>query len=148
MPKALRFLCVYRFLSGNVCYLIHLALAILLPVGMGVLAAPAEGFAVLPLAPASTSSAVPATLFTRLTPEQCGIDFVNPIDNSHPIKRLYLGPFACGGIAIGDVDGDSVAYVYLTSGPRRNRLYRGFGGLKFLDVTQTADVQGTEAWTA
>ncbi|MDA0813210.1 MAG: FG-GAP-like repeat-containing protein [Verrucomicrobia bacterium] len=151
MHKALPFQCIYRFLSGkSVRYLVHLALATatLLPVGKGVLAAPVEGLKVLPFAPATTSGAVPATLFTKLPPEQSGIDFVNPIDNSHPTKRLYLGPFACGGIAIGDVDGDSVADVYLTCGPRRNRLYRGLGGLKYSDVTQTAGVPGTEAWTA
>ncbi|MGK0185599.1 MAG: hypothetical protein ACI9R3_001377 [Verrucomicrobiales bacterium] len=146
MHNALRFQSVSDFLSGNVCCLVHLTLVILLPVGRGVLAAPAGGLTADPLAPAS-SAATPA-LFTKLTPDQSGIDFVNPIDNSHPTKRLYLGAFACGGIAIGDVDGDGVADLYLTSGPRRNRLYRGLGGLKFTDVTKAAGVAGTKAWTA
>ncbi|NIP95913.1 MAG: hypothetical protein GWO24_21755, partial [Akkermansiaceae bacterium] len=50
---------------------------------------------VKPLLPATKSAG--GTLFTSLTPEQSGIDFVNPIDTGHPLKRIYLGAFACGG---------------------------------------------------
>ena len=87
-------------------------------------------------------------LFTALGPEASGIDFVNPIDKAHPTKRLYLGAFACGGVAIGDLNGDGRPDLYLTSGARLNRLYLNRGGLKFEDATGASGAEGTKDWTA
>ena len=101
-----------------------------------------------PLSPATPGAAPEATLFTALPPSVSGIDFVNPIDNAHPTKRLYLGAFACGGVAIGDLDGDARPDIFLTSGPRRNRLYLNRGGLKFEDATAAAGLAGGIEWTA
>ncbi len=88
------------------------------------------------------------TLFTEIAAGESGVEFVNPIDKTHPTKRLYLGAFACGGVAIGDLDGDGIHDLFLTSGPRRNRLYRGLGEMKFEDITDSAKVAGGEEWTA
>jgi hypothetical protein len=88
------------------------------------------------------------TLFTEISPDESGMNFVNPIDKKHPTKRLYLGAFACGGVAIGDLDGDGIHDIFLTSGPRRNRLYRGLGEMKFEDVTGSAKVSGGGEWTS
>lgn len=87
-------------------------------------------------------------LFTEMGAEASGVDFINLIDKKHPTKRLYLGAFACGGVAIGDLDGDGINDLFLTSGPRPNRLYRGTGGMKFEDVTASARLSGGEEWTA
>ncbi|RIK74872.1 MAG: RNA-binding protein [Planctomycetota bacterium] len=85
-------------------------------------------------------------LFTRLTPDKTGIDFINPIDTSHPMKFLYSSSMACGGVAIGDVNGDGRPDIFLTSGPKPNRLYLQSGDWKFEDVTERAGVGGGEAW--
>lgn len=98
-----------------------------------------------PLRPATPAG---NTLFSTLPAAESGIDFVNPIDKNHPTKRLYLGAFACGGVAIGDLDGDGLADLFLTSGPRRNRLYLNGGGLRFADGTAAAAVAGGEEWSA
>ena len=55
--------------------------------------------------------------FQSLSPSSTGIDFVNPIDQSHPSKYLYASAVACGGVAIGDVDSDGWPDILLTSGP-------------------------------
>lgn len=89
-----------------------------------------------------------ATLFEAIPAAASGVDLVNPIDKQHPTKRLYLGAFACGGVAIGDLDGDAQADLFLSSGPRRNRLYLNRGGLKFEDVTAAAGTAGGEEWSA
>ena len=89
-----------------------------------------------------------ATLFSALTEEATGISFVNPIDTGHPDKRLYVGAFACGGIALGDVDGDGRPDIFLTSGPARNRLYRNEGHMKFEDITVTSGLEGGPEWSA
>ena len=90
------------------------------------------------------------SLFTALAPEQSGVDFVNPIDTNHPIKRLYLGAFACGGVAIGDLNGDARPDIFLTSGARRNRLYLQSSetSLRFSDSTKVAGIPDNEVWSA
>ena len=74
-----------------------------------------------------------------------GIDFTHRLDLSHPLKRLYHGGFATGGIAIGDLDGDGLPDVYFVSGPARNQLYRNLGGLRFEIVTGSG-LDGGDRW--
>ena len=89
------------------------------------------------------------TLFTALTPGQSGIDFVNPIDTRHPLKRLYLGAFACGGIAVGDLDGDGHPDLFLTGGSPENRLYlQTDKPLRFADATRTSGITPSGTWSA
>ncbi len=88
-------------------------------------------------------------LFTALSPEQSGVDFINPIDKQHPLKRIYLGAFACGGIAIGDLNGDARPDLFLTSGARPNRLFlQSETPLKFTDATGEAGITPTDVWSA
>ncbi len=87
-----------------------------------------------------------AKQFERLGPKRTGIDFVNRIDTQHPLKRLYVGGFGCGGVAIGDVNGDRRPDIYVVSGPEKNRLFIQEQGLKFRDVTSRAGVDGDEHW--
>ena len=97
-----------------------------------------------PLRPAVMQS--DAGRFTLLPPEQTGLHFVNPIDTNHPLKRLYHSGAACGGVAIGDVDGDGWPDVFLTSGPRGNKLFRQVEAFVFEDITATAGVAADGAW--
>ena len=46
-------------------------------------------------------------LFTRLSPKTTGINFQNTIDVKEPLKRLYHSGFVCGGVALGDFNGDT-----------------------------------------
>ncbi len=86
-------------------------------------------------------------LFSSLTVEETGIDFVNPIDISHPMKRLYHSGFVCGGVAIGDVNGDGKADLFLNSGPLKNRLYLQEDDLRFSDATATSGVSQEDVWS-
>ena len=110
---------------------------------LATLVSPAAEITSQPLVPASPGT----TLFDGLSPERSGVDFVNPIDKDHPTKRLYLGAFACGGVAIGDLNGDGKHDLFLTSGPRPNRLYLNQGGLKFKDATAAAGIAGGVEWS-
>ena len=104
------------------------------------------GISAEPFEPATSSEA--ATVFESLSPDRTGLDFVNPIDQSHPQKYLYASAVACGGVAIGDVDNDGWPDIFLTSGPRKNRLYRQTSPMKFEDVTAAAKLDSGSAWSA
>ena len=98
-----------------------------------------------PEAPLGEASSTP---FHRLSPTLTGVDFVNPLDVNHPLKRLYVGGFGCGGVAIGDVNGDDRPDLYLVSGPGRNRLFLQEEDFRFRDVTSQAGVDGGPHWGA
>ena len=92
------------------------------------------------------------SLFRALTPEETGIDFENPIDTAHPMKRLYHSGFVCGGVAVGDLNNDGKADIFLNSGPRSNRLYLQkpdeTGALQFRDATEAAGLaEAVDKWS-
>lgn len=87
------------------------------------------------------------TLFRSLTPEQTGIDFLNPMDVAHPLRRLYLSSgFMCGGVAVGDVDSDGRLDIFFACGASANRLYRQTGNLRFENVAEKAMVSSPSNW--
>lgn len=88
------------------------------------------------------------SLFQPLSVDESGVDFVNPIDIKHPLKRLYHSGFVCGGVAIGDLNNDGKPDLFLNSGPRANRLYLQEEDLKFRDATADAGLaQEVETWS-
>ncbi|TWT72840.1 ASPIC and UnbV [Posidoniimonas polymericola] len=104
-----------------------------------------RGYAVSSLSPPSLGD---SEGFTLLSTADTGVSFINRVDAGHPLKRLYHSGFVCGGVSIGDVDGDEIPDLYLTSGPGRNRLYRQSAPLEFEDITDSARVSGGDSWGA
>lgn len=88
------------------------------------------------------------TLFNKLSPSDTGVDFVNPIDSSHPMSRLYHSGFMCGSVALGDLDGDGLVDIFLTSGPRSNALYRQVSTFQFEDVTAASGLEVSDRWAS
>lgn len=91
-------------------------------------------------------SAQPGPLFSSVATTESGVDFVNAIDNAHPLRRLYASAMVSGGIAAGDIDGDGATDLYFTNGPARNRLFRQMSDFRFEDITDAAGVDGGDAW--
>lgn len=95
-----------------------------------------------------------STHFSELPVNQTGVDFVHPIDTSHPRKYLYVAGYAAGGVAIGDLDGDGLQDLFLAGGSVASRLYiqqadkEGKATLRFRDVTSAMNVGGGNAWSA
>ncbi|MEO6130824.1 MAG: VCBS repeat-containing protein [Saprospiraceae bacterium] len=82
--------------------------------------------------------------FSLLSPEETGVDFSNySIDykedytyNIFTYEYMYNG----GGVAAGDVNGDSLPDLYFTSTFGSNKLYLNLGHFKFMDVTDKSGV--------
>ncbi|MDC1517623.1 VCBS repeat-containing protein, partial [Cyclobacteriaceae bacterium] len=77
-----------------------------------------------------------------------GIDFSNDLifDQEFNIFR-YRNFYNGGGVAIADFNNDSLSDIYLISNMSSNRLYKNNGNLNFTDITKTAGVAGTRAWS-
>jgi enediyne biosynthesis protein E4 len=74
--------------------------------------------------------------FTRMTPQQTGIQFINRLT---PEQIVQNQNFMNGsGLAAGDFDGDGLCDLYFCSITGTNALYRNMGDWTFQDVTESS----------
>ncbi len=76
--------------------------------------------------------------FTAMTRGATGIDFQNVVSDSLLLGNRILAQGA--GVALGDVDGDGLADIFLARTEGCSALYRNMGGFRFEDVTTTSGV--------
>ena len=124
----------------------------LVPV-LGLLAATASGCSGTdPGADASKggdSAASPNALFTRLPANVTGVRFENRLTetqerNVFTYRNFYNG----GGVAIGDLTGDGLPELVLTSNEDGPRLFLNEGSFRFRDITDDAGLEaGKDSWT-
>jgi hypothetical protein len=86
------------------------------------------------------------TLF-RLV-DSSGINFQNTVidnkvDNSLVFRNFYNG----GGVAIGDINNDGLADVFLSSNMGGNKLYLNKGDWKFEDISLKANLKQDSMWS-
>lgn len=87
-------------------------------------------------------------LFTRMPSSQTGVRFENrlvetPDFNVFTFRNFYNG----GGVAIGDLNGDGLPEIMLSSSQHGTRLYLNEGRFHFRDITDSARVASTGYWT-
>lgn len=87
-------------------------------------------------------------LFEEVAVSTSNVDFLNKLEydskfNIYTYRNFYNG----GGVAIGDLNNDGLADIYLTGNRVANRLYLNKGDMQFEDVTDQAGVAGTRAWS-
>jgi len=88
------------------------------------------------------------TLFTLLPSAQTGINFINSVQNQKNFNIFkYRNFYNGGGVAIGDINNDGLADIYLTGNMVSNKLYLNKGDLTFEDITATAGVEGSKPWS-
>ncbi len=88
------------------------------------------------------------TLFEELTPEITGVNFINKSlekkdFNIFNYRNFYNG----GGVAIGDINGDNLPDLFVTSNFEDNKLYLNKGNFKFEDITQKAGIISKKFWS-
>jgi len=83
------------------------------------------------------------TLFSLLKARETGVHFMNhlPEDLSNDNNVLsYQYYFNGGGVAVGDINNDSLPDLFFTANKTANKLYINKGNLKFEDVTEKSGV--------
>src|SRR5258706_1201436 len=97
-----------------------------------------------PVTPAETKPAVKVDArFTLMTPENTGVTFTNNFKEDYNYNIYnYAYMYNGGGVAAGDVNGDSLPDLYFTATFAPNKLFLNLGNFKFMDVT---DISGVAA---
>ncbi len=94
-----------------------------------------------------TSCSDEGSLFKNPSPEETGITFENTLTESDDLNILdYLYFYNGGGVAIGDINNDSLPDIFFSGNQVKNRLYLNKGNLKFEDITAKAGVAGNSTW--
>jgi hypothetical protein len=100
--------------------------------------------------PTTSSAPAPAVdghLFTRLPASYTGITFENRVEDSRELNVFnYRNFYNGGGVATGDLTGDGLPEVMLTSNLHGNHLYLNKGHFRFQDITKEAGVGGKGFW--
>ena len=92
---------------------------------------------------------VGTTLFTRLPATYTGVSFENRLvetreHNVFTYRNFYNG----GGVAIGDLTGDSLPEIVLTSNQDGPRVYHNLGSFRFRDITKASGLETEKgSWT-
>src|SRR5689334_13828003 len=84
-------------------------------------------------------------LFTLM--ENTGIQFSNNVvdgklENSFLFRNFYNG----GGVAIGDINNDSLPDIFLTSNKGASKLYLNKGNFQFEDISEKAGIIKDDQW--
>ncbi|MBT1703482.1 FG-GAP-like repeat-containing protein [Chryseosolibacter indicus] len=87
------------------------------------------------------------TLFTKLSPEETGVSFINEIEDTKEFNVFkYRNFYNGGGVAIGDINNDGLPDIFFTANMKKNRLFLNKGNFKFEDITDKAGVGGKKPW--
>lgn len=89
-----------------------------------------------------------ATLFEKIPSNISGIIFKNEVENTEDFNLFsYRNFYNGGGVSIGDINNDGLPDIYLTNNLGKNKLYLNKGNFQFEDITVSAGVGGTKAWS-
>src|SRR5947207_5480022 len=101
---------------------------------------------------AAGSAAAPAAdgrLFTLLPSSYTGVRFENRLTETNDLNVFtYRNSYNGGGVAIGDLTGDGLPEIVLTSNQGGPKIYLNEGKFRFRDVTEAAGIKtDPDSWT-
>ena len=86
-------------------------------------------------------------LFTQLSSVETGVNFTNVVEDSSNYNILtYRNFYNGGGVAIGDINNDSLPDVFLTANLGESKLYLNKGNFKFEDITPHSGIKSKRGW--
>ena len=87
-------------------------------------------------------------MFTLLPPSYTGVDFANRLNETNEFNIFtYRNFYNGGGVAIGDLSGDSLPEIVLTSNQGGPHLYLNLGHFRFRDITKGSGIAEHDRWT-
>ncbi len=92
---------------------------------------------------------VDSTLFTRMPSSYTGVRFANRLTETRDMNVFtYRNFYNGGGVAIGDLNGDELPEVVLTSNQSGAQLFLNKGKFQFREITKQAGLtSGAGSWT-
>ncbi len=97
--------------------------------------------------PTPAPPAADGHLFTRMPSSFTGVHFENRLTDTHDLNVFtYRNYYNGGGVAIGDLTGDGLPEIVLTSNQGGTRLYLNQGNFRFRDITAPAGLH-SKGWT-
>ncbi|MFT7451015.1 MAG: hypothetical protein ACI9VN_001737, partial [Patescibacteria group bacterium] len=92
---------------------------------------------------------IPTTLFTSVPSSQTNITFNNKITEGPAVNIVqYLYAYNGGGVAIGDINNDSLDDIFFTANEGPNQLYLNQGALTFKNISASAGIEGNKKWSS
>ncbi|MGI8496746.1 MAG: VCBS repeat-containing protein [Gemmatimonadaceae bacterium] len=92
----------------------------------------------------------PATdgrLFTALPSTYTGVRFENRLTETRDLNVFtYRHFYNGGGVALGDLTGDGLPEIVLTSSQGETKLYLNEGKFRFSDITEESGIRGALGW--
>jgi hypothetical protein len=86
-------------------------------------------------------------LFIQLSSSETGINFRNDVEDSSNYNILtYRNFYNGGGVAIGDINNDSLPDLFLTANLGESKLYLNKGNFKFEDITPRSGIKSKRGW--
>jgi hypothetical protein len=96
----------------------------------------------------ANAPAVDGRLFTLLPSSYTGVRFENLLRDTRDLNVFtYRNFYNGGGVALGDLTGDGLPEIVLTSNLGGPRLYLNEGKFRFRDVTEQAGLRNDRGWT-
>ena len=100
----------------------------------------------------ATAGELPAAdgrLFTRLPAGLTGVRFENRLHETRDLNVFtYRNYYNGGGVALGDLTGDGLPEIILTSNEEGPRLFLNLGSFRFRDITSESGLgAGEHSWT-
>jgi hypothetical protein len=87
-------------------------------------------------------------LFVEVGAKESGIDFRNDIEDDSVFNEItYRNFYNGGGIAIGDINNDGLADVFMTANQGKNKLFLNKGNFSFEDITDKAGIEKKHKWS-
>lgn len=89
------------------------------------------------------------SLFSSLPASHTNISFNNKLTEGAEINIVqYLYAYNGGGVAIGDINNDSLPDIFFTANEGPNQLYLNKGNLTFENISTTAGIEGNKKWSS
>ena len=87
-------------------------------------------------------------MFTLLPSSYTGVDFANRLTETRNFNVFtYRNFYNGGGVAVGDLSGDGLPELMLTSNQGGPHLYLNLGQFRFRDITKDAGLAERDRWT-